>query len=274
MSSSNEAPAAAAAAAAVIEDDEAKPKFKWPPLESNPDVFTSYLHGIGLPSTFQVGEVFGFDEDLLAFIPQPVLGTVVCFERLKPKAEFNMLDNGSADNYDRVNFYMHQSGTLDNACGIVACLHAMFNSPLVSVDKDSVLGRFQRRCVGQTPAERCKELENDDDFKRAHRSNAAKGQSRSIDGDQSKVRHHFIAYVMDKEGKQLVELDGTKVSLRLCVSASSSTLTRVIENIQAGPVMVGECSDVLRGSIQAIRGKLERGEISESLSMMTLGLAD
>ena len=213
---------------------------------------TSYLRGIGLPSTFQVGEVFGFDEDLLAFIPQPVLGTVVCFERLKPKAEFNMLDNGSADNYDRVDFYMHQSGTLDNACGIVACLHAMFNSPLVSVDEESVLGRFRRRCLGQTPSERCKELENDDDFKKAHRANAAKGQSRSIDGDQSKVRHHFIAYVIDKEGKQLIELDGTK----------------------AGPVVVGECSDVLSGSIQAIRGKLERGEISESLSMMTLGLAD
>jgi len=36
--SSNEAPAPSAAAA-VVEDDEAQPpQFKWPPLESNPEV--------------------------------------------------------------------------------------------------------------------------------------------------------------------------------------------------------------------------------------------
>jgi len=60
---------------AVIEDDSNEDKkFSWPPLESNPEVFTNYLHSIGLPQTFSIGEVFGFDEELLAFIPQPVLG--------------------------------------------------------------------------------------------------------------------------------------------------------------------------------------------------------
>ena len=60
---------------AVIEDDSNEDKkFSWPPLESNPEVFTNYLQSIGLPQTFSIGEVFGFDEELLAFIPQPVLG--------------------------------------------------------------------------------------------------------------------------------------------------------------------------------------------------------
>ena len=64
------------------------------------------------------------------------------------------------------------------------------------------------------------------------------------------MKHHFVAYVLNNE-KKLVELDGTK----------------------AGPVILGECGDVLRGSIQEIKGKLERGEISESLSMMTLSIS-
>ena len=54
--------------------------FKWPPLESNPEVFTKYLHKIGLSEDWAVGEVFGFDEDLLAFIPRPILAVIVAFE--------------------------------------------------------------------------------------------------------------------------------------------------------------------------------------------------
>eukprot|EP00578_Thalassiosira_sp_NH16_P032665 CAMPEP_0181081512 /NCGR_PEP_ID=MMETSP1071-20121207/3139_1 /TAXON_ID=35127 /ORGANISM="Thalassiosira sp., Strain NH16" /LENGTH=258 /DNA_ID=CAMNT_0023163059 /DNA_START=111 /DNA_END=887 /DNA_ORIENTATION=+ len=229
-------------------------KFSWPPLESNPEVFTNYLQSIGLPSTFSIGEVFGFDEELLAFLPQPVLGIIVCYERLIPKSERREQDKGSSDDYDKVSFYMHQSKVLDNACGIIACLHAVFNSPVVSVDAASVLGKFRRDADGSTPTERCAALEKNTEFQNIHKTHASRGQSRTITSDQSKVRHHFIAYVLEKEGgtNRLIELDGTK----------------------AGPVVVGDCGgDLLRGSIREIRGKLERGEISESLSMMTLNLA-
>lgn len=256
----------AAAPAAVIEDEKAgtkrqkihpedekteDPSFRWPPLESNPEVFTNYLQSIGLPSTFSIGEVFGFDEELLAFIPQPVLGIILCMERLIPKSD--LPDKGSADNYNIVPFYMHQSKVLDNACGIIACLHAVFNSPVVSVDPTSVLGQFQSKSDTLSPTERCTALEANTEFQQIHKKNAAKGQSQTINGDQSKVKHHFIAYVLDKDGKNLIELDGTK----------------------AGPVIVGECigGDVLRGSIKAVKEKLERGEISHSMSMMTLNLA-
>jgi len=67
-------------------------------------------------------------------------------------------------------------------------------------------------------------------------------------GDQAAVKHHFVAYVVNA-ANQLIELDGTK----------------------AGPhVIEGGCEDVLRGSIKEIKRKLEAGEISESMSMMTL----
>mmetsp|Transcript_35715 Transcript_35715/g.64318 ORF Transcript_35715/g.64318 Transcript_35715/m.64318 type:complete len:258 (+) Transcript_35715:755-1528(+) len=244
----------------VIEDstnnnnDTEETKFSWPPLESNPEVFTTYLQSIGLPTTFSIGEVFGFDEDLLAFLPQPVLGIIVCYERLIPKSEQRAQDKGRQEDYDQVDFYMHQSKVLDNACGIIACLHAVFNSPVVSVDPSSVLGKFRQDTTKSTPAEKCQALEQNTEFQNIHRTHAAKGQSAAITSGQSKVVHHFIAYVLDNKegGGKLVELDGTK----------------------AGPVVVGDCDgDVLRGSIREVRGKLERGEISESLSMMTLNLA-
>jgi ubiquitin carboxyl-terminal hydrolase L3 len=248
--------ASSAEASATIEpessnDIAAEKKFSWPPLESNPEVFTSYLHSIGLSPTFCIGEVFGFDEDLLAFLPQPVLGIIVCYERLIPKSEYREQDKGSADNYDKVNYYMHQSKVLDNACGIIACLHAIFNCPAVEVSESSVLGKFRQYTLSASPEERCTALENDTDFQTIHKTYASKGQSREITSGQDKVKHHFIAYTLNPEG-QLVELDGTK----------------------AGPVIVGDCGgDMLRGSIKEVMGKLERGEISESLSMMTLNLA-
>jgi len=147
---------------------------------------------------------------------------------------------------------MHQSKVLDNACGIIACLHAVFNSPVVSTDPCSVLGKYRLENENTTPTEKCKSLESNTEFQNIHKTHASRGQSRTITSDQSKVKHHFIAYVLDKEGKRLVELDGTK----------------------AGPVLLEDCGgDVLRGSIREVKGKLERGEISHSLSMMTLNLS-
>lgn len=226
--------------------------FRWPPLESNPEVFAQYLHSIGLPTTFSIGEVFGFDEDLLAFIPQPVLGIIVCYERLIPKSQYREQDKGSPDNYNKVAWYMHQSGTLDNACGIIACIHAIFNCPLVTLDPSTTLGAYKQRVETFTPTERKTALEQDTAFQQAHKKHAARGQTAAVNRDQNKVKHHFIAYVLNSEG-ELVELDGTK----------------------AGPVVIGKCNgDLLRGSIREVKGKLERGEISESLSMMTFNLAN
>jgi ubiquitin carboxyl-terminal hydrolase L3 len=155
---------------------------------------------------------------------------------------------------------MHQSKVLDNACGIIACLHAVFNSPLIDVDPASVLGRFRSEgttgttTMSMSPWERCKALEGNTEFQSIHKAYASEGQSEAITSDQSKVKHHYIAYVLDKDSSKLVELDGTK----------------------AGPVIIdGGCGgDLLRGSIREVMGKLERGEISESLSMMTLNLSE
>jgi len=137
--------------------------FHWPPLESNPEVFTQYMQKIGLPAAWAVGEVFGFDEDLLAFLPQPVIGVIVNVERLKKEED---KAKGSEENNGIVNYYMKQSGTLDNACGIIACLHAALNNlDKVELVEDSILKKFYTNMKDKSPADRCTGLENDAAFK-------------------------------------------------------------------------------------------------------------
>lgn len=220
-------------------------EFEWPPLESNPEVFTQYMQKVGMPAKWAVGEIFGFDEELLAFLPQPVLAVIANVERLKKTDDKERGDASLAPDV----FYMHQSGTLDNACGIIACIHSLFNN----LDQtgppaaDSVLGKHLAATASLTPESRAAALERNTEFQVAHAGAAAEGQSEAISSDQSKVKHHFIAFVLSKG--RLLELDGTK----------------------RGPLVVAEkCDDVLRGSIAAIKERLAKGEISEQLSMMTL----
>lgn len=221
-----------------------KQNFHWPPLESNPDIFTAYLHKIGLSSSTAVGEVFGFDEELLAFLPQPIHAVIVNMKRLKKDEDRS---RGDKSNVGMVDFYMKQTGTLDNACGIIAAIHCVLNSE-VEIATDSVLGKFKTSTKNMTPMERCIALENNVDFKEAHIKSAREG-STNIPDTQAGVEHHFVAFIV-KNGT-LIELDGTK----------------------QGPHLICECHDVLRGSIQEIKRRLSEGEITDSLSMMTLNAA-
>jgi ubiquitin carboxyl-terminal hydrolase L3 len=51
----------------------------WTPLESNPDALNQFAAGIGLEPSFQFSDCFGLDEDLLGFLPQPVVAFVLLF---------------------------------------------------------------------------------------------------------------------------------------------------------------------------------------------------
>ena len=61
------------------------------------------MHKVGLSPAFAVGEVFGFDEELLSFLPQPIHGVIVAIERLKKESDTEL---GSPNNCNQVDFYM------------------------------------------------------------------------------------------------------------------------------------------------------------------------
>ena len=217
--------------------------FHWPPLESDPSIFTKYLYNIGLKEEWEIGECYGLDEDCLGFIPSSCIAMIVNAERLKKDQD---KIKGDADK--KVDFYMKQSNTLDNACGIIACLHAIFNNQgTVGVNDASVLASFWAQVQDQSPEERCTSLENFAEFKEAHKSYAMQGQS-DLAGAQDDVNHHYTAFVLTPD-KQLIEFDGTK----------------------KGPLVVAENVDsVTHGTAAELQKRLREGTISDSLSVMTL----
>ena len=93
-----------------------------------------------MSSDWAVGEVLGFDEDLLAFVPQPVVAVIVAVERLKKEEDEGF---GSEENNGIVPFYMKQTKVLDNACGVIACLHAILNNVnKVGITQEGILDTF------------------------------------------------------------------------------------------------------------------------------------
>ncbi|CAK4621558.1 hypothetical protein LEN26_020097 [Aphanomyces euteiches] len=217
--------------------------FRWPPLESNPEVFTEYLRELGLPSEWLVGEVFGLDEDCLGFVSRPVLAVIVTFEALNREAAA-----GTTTTPGVVDFYMNQSPTLDYACGVIACIHSVLNNlEYIHLTPDSILARYHQATKTSSPQDRATTLENMDDFQAVHNSYAAQGQS-SVPTEGDDVKHHFIAFVQNAQG-QLIELDGLK----------------------QGPLIVNPAStDILKDTASILNERLEAGIYSESLAVLTL----
>mmetsp|Transcript_20801 Transcript_20801/g.14913 ORF Transcript_20801/g.14913 Transcript_20801/m.14913 type:complete len:102 (-) Transcript_20801:332-637(-) len=101
------------------------------------------------------------------------MAVIINAERLK-KAE----DKQKGDASVQVDYYMKQTEVLDNACGVIACLHAILNN--VSADKinleaDSILHKFLEDVKSKTPEERATALENNEAFQNAHSSSASQG---------------------------------------------------------------------------------------------------
>ena len=71
---------------------------------------------------------------------------------------------------------MKQTGNLDNACGIIACIHSVLNNTdQINVEPGSILGRFSEESKGMTPLQRADHLDNFTEFKEEHKSQANQG---------------------------------------------------------------------------------------------------
>ena len=143
--------------------------FHWPPLESNPEIFADYMKNLGMPANWTFGELFGFEEELLAMNPQPCVGVIIASQRLK-KTEDKA--KGSLD--VPAKWYMKQTEQLDNACGIIAAIHAIANNrDQVVLESGCALAKFLDGTVEQSPADRATTLENDTSFQQTHKSFAS-----------------------------------------------------------------------------------------------------
>lgn len=197
----------------------------WLPLESNPDVLNKYLEKLGVSPQWGIVDIYGTDEDLLAFVPQPLKSLIFLFPCSDVNEEFRAKEDAEirAKNIDYPEglFYMRQY--VHNACGTIALVHAVLNNPDIELAEGSVIKKYLDVAKDKTPEERGKLLENDGGFTETHEIIANEGQTPAPDINE-KVYHHFIAFV-HHDGK-LYELDGRKNFPIPHGKTSSETLLR------------------------------------------------
>lgn len=220
------------------------PAFKWPPLESNPEVFTDYMRKVGLPEDWIINECFGLDDDCLSFVPQPTLAVIAVFESLVKDGSHKEMGDLSLP----VPFYMKQTENLDYACGVIACIHSILNNlNVIKLEEGSILDKYFKIAKDKSAHDRAITLEGMEDFKAVHAASASEGQTHVPESGES-VNHHFIAFVRTESG-QLIELDGMK----------------------KGPVVLIEKSeDLLKDTAKILLKRVEDGLISESIAVQVL----
>ena len=220
---------------------------RWVPLESNPEVLTTFASALGLNTqvmTFH--DVYGLDDELLAMIPTPVKAVIMLFPitdktEAARLAESERLKDGAQTISPNVYFMKqvcpssqmftpkmtlwrphdanplsrapHLPQTIGNACGTIAVLHSVLNnaSPASIPAEDSFLAKFFAATKDMDPAARGKFLEDPPegapDIEGAHQAAAQEGQT-AAPGDDEDINLHFVALVHVDGG--LYELDGRK----------------------------------------------------------------
>ncbi|KAK4056487.1 ubiquitinyl hydrolase 1 [Microbotryomycetes sp. JL221] len=187
---------------------------RWLPLESNPDSYTKWSSALGLDKskwTFQ--EVYGLDDELLAWVKQPVKAVLLLFpitqayEQYRKQQDEQIAQHGVKDVQDIIYFKQ----TIANACGTMALLHALANSgvPL----NDGPLKTLFERAKDKNPYERAAMLVEDDgvagEVSRVHESTASTGET-ATPALSDDTDLHFLSFVEHKGN--LIELDGRRES--------------------------------------------------------------
>lgn len=178
-------------------------KYRWKPLESNPEVFNDYIHKLGVSSSIGVSECYGLTPDLMAFVPQPVLAVILTYpyDDAKESARSDALKDLDAPAAIPEVYYMKQ--LVGNACGTIALIHALANTVSDADLGTGILGDFIRRTRGKKPEEIGESLGEDKKFCDQHSSSSSQGQSDDV-GENSD--YHFICFVPVND--VLYELDG------------------------------------------------------------------
>uniref|UniRef100_A0A3Q2GR27 Ubiquitin carboxyl-terminal hydrolase n=1 Tax=Cyprinodon variegatus TaxID=28743 RepID=A0A3Q2GR27_CYPVA len=179
---------------------------RWLPLESNPE----FVSCLGMKPSWQFGDVYGLDPELLSMVPRPVCAVLLLFpvtekyEAYKQEEEERLKGQGHKVSPDV--YFIKQ--TIGNACGTIGLIHAVSLQFNISFpEPDSPLKKFLEQTAKMTPEERATFLEKDESIRVTHESSAQEGQTEAPSLDE-KVNLHFIAFV--NVGGQLFELDGRK----------------------------------------------------------------
>ncbi|KAL7007440.1 ubiquitinyl hydrolase 1 [Cystobasidiomycetes sp. EMM_F5] len=206
--------------AEMHDEPEARSKIRW------------WTGALGLKSedgTFV--DVYGLDDDLLAFVPRPVYAILMLFPVTERYEETRKARDAELKDHTDLDHLLFFKQTIGNACGkldnqqdllsrvhplnyvylgTMGILHAVANCP-VPKEPGTALHRIFADCANLTPAARSRYLETCRELEAAHTSAASGGQSNNP-GNEDLAEEHFSAFVAAKVNGQdrLVELDGRR----------------------------------------------------------------
>jgi len=197
---------------------------EWPALESDPGILTDYMKRLGLRENWEFQEIFDMDEDFLH--PQAILLTY---------SNVNEAFPGTAAT---VPVFIKQVQGLGNACGLIACLHALGNLG-ADIEPGSTLDSLFQQLRGKTSEESGHFLYNYQNIRDAHQEFSCLGQSEQ----QDDTEYHFIAVLPG-----FIICDG----------------------MRATPIQLNCQGDLFTGFIGEVRRMLAEGRISDRISLIGL----
>ncbi|KAA8499469.1 Ubiquitin carboxyl-terminal hydrolase isozyme L3 [Porphyridium purpureum] len=191
---------------------------QWVPLESNPDVLTSFLEKLGVDGDAAFADVYSID--LLEFVPRPVLALVLLYPLTPQTGRAGDRRVLVQDQVPEGLFFCKQ--TIGNACGTIGVLHAVANNRhALSIRPGSFFDEYLDECASLDPATRAQRLESNKALGDAHAETARQGQTEAPREDED-VDLHFVCFV-HCAGK-LLELDGRQAGPIDRGSTSPATL--------------------------------------------------
>lgn len=100
---------------------------------------------------------------------------------------------------------------ISNACGTIAILHALLNTVnhVGGAVEGSFLDRFLKETEGKNGDERGEFVNQSKELEEMHLKHAVKGSQETIN---TEAKCHYVTYILGKDGKWVVELDGRRPS--------------------------------------------------------------
>ncbi|KAI0431382.1 ubiquitin C-terminal hydrolase L3 [Xylaria sp. FL1042] len=187
------------------------------PLESNPELFTELIHTLGMSKRLAFHDLLTLsppDEDLLSFVPRPVLALILVVPapegyaaRIAEEEKEVPLHDKVGDEEDVMFYYQ----TIGNACGLYATLHAVSNGAARDfVEPSSHIARLIERCTPLNSAQRIEALESDEALAAAHASVASRGNTAPPEDITVEPPFAYMTFVRSRKSGRLYQLEGCR----------------------------------------------------------------
>ena len=181
---------------------------KWLPLESNPALLNAFVHRLGLPPTHGFVDVWGLDPDLLAMLPSPVLAMCLLYPSANISEPRRSEMRGKSPSTDLLPglFFAQQHDECGNACGTLACMHAVVNGAgpgMYRLEEGSVIAKFRADTTGMTSYERGRKLVECEAMHEESNATARSGETEGAGTDDNQDQHFIGKKVWWRGGELL-----------------------------------------------------------------------